>query len=182
MISAAVQALGDALAAIPFVPPLGGAADALLKPFYEDTILAFMTVYLVNRSAHLSDMSLYEMWVDGADQAFTLSATLVLREAMKATETKYSADMEIIDMAPWCVGAKGHGHFDLGNRILVQTEGDKSGRIEAPRVKSLRLSASPGKAPAFEVKLGSKDPVDAFAQVLKRIQKLVSGLKAMGLI
>ncbi|WP_027503250.1 Gp37-like protein [Rhodococcus sp. UNC363MFTsu5.1] len=182
LISAAVQALGDALAAIPFVPPLGGAADALLRPWYEDTLLAFMTVYLINRSTHLSDMSLYELWVDGADQAFTLSATLVLRQAMLATETKYSADMEIVDGAPWLVGAKGFGHFDLGNRILVQTEGDRSGRVEAPRVKSLRLSASVGKAPAFAIKLGSKDPVDAFGQVLKRIQKLVSGLKQMGLI
>ncbi|NKS02514.1 hypothetical protein GS528_16080 [Rhodococcus hoagii] len=116
-----------------------------------------MTVYLVNRSAHLSHFSLYEMWVDGADQAYTLSATLVLREAVRATETKYSADMEIIDGAPWYVGAKGYGHFDLGNRILVQTEGDRSGRIEAPRVKSLRLTASPGKAPTFAIKLGSKD-------------------------
>ncbi|ASN72807.1 hypothetical protein 7S6_8 [uncultured Caudovirales phage] len=184
VISAAVQALGDALAAIPLapIPPLGGVADALLKPFYEDTILAFMTVYLVNRSAHLSHFSLYEMWVEGADQAYTLSATLVLREAVRATETKYTADMEIIDGSPWYVGAKGYGHFDLGNRILVQTEGDRSGRIEAPRVKSLRLTASPGVDPAFAIKLGSKDPVDAFGQVLKRIQKLASGLKAMGMI
>ncbi|NKU63891.1 hypothetical protein GS891_12300 [Rhodococcus hoagii] len=38
LISAAIQALGDALAAIPLapIPPLGGVADALLKPFYED--------------------------------------------------------------------------------------------------------------------------------------------------
>lgn len=184
LISAAVQAIGDALAAIPLapIPPLGGVADALLKPFYEDTILAFMTVYLVNRAAHLSHFSLYEMWVDGADQAYTLSATLVLREAVRATDTKYSANMEIIDGAPWYVGAKGYGHFDLGNRILVQTEGDRSGRIEAPRVKSLRLSAAVGKAPGFGIKLGSKDPVDAFGRVLKRIQKLASGLKAMGMI
>ncbi len=182
LISALVQALGDALAAIPFVPPLGGAADALLKPFYEDTILAFMTVYLINRAQYMSHFGLYEMWVDGADQAYTLSATLVMREAVRATETKYMADMEIIDGAPWFVGAKGYGHFDLGNRILVQTEGDRSGRVEAPRVKSLRLSAAVGKAPAYAIKLGSKEPVDAFGRVLKRIQKLVSGLKAMGMI
>ncbi|MGW2095783.1 Gp37-like protein [Promicromonospora sukumoe] len=184
LISAAVQAIGDALAAIPLapIPPLGGVADALLAPFYEDTILAFMTVYLVNRAAYLSHFSLYEMWVDGADQAYTLSATLVLREVVRATETKYSADMEIIDGAPWYVGAKGYGHFDLGNRIFVQTEGDRSGRIESPRVKSLRLSAAVGKAPGFGIKLGSKDPVDAFGRVIKRIQKLASGLKAMGMI
>ncbi|MGX6513248.1 Gp37-like protein [Rhodococcus sp. SJ-2] len=182
IISVAIQAIGDALAAIPFVPPLGGVADALLAPFYEDTILAFMTVYLVNRSQYLSHFSLYEMWVDGADQAYTLSATLVLREAVRATETKYSADMQIIDGAPWLVGAPGHGHFDLGNRILVQTEGDRSGRIEAPRVKSLRLSAAPGRAPSFDIRLGSKDPQDAFGLILKRIQKLVTGMKMLGVL
>ncbi|WP_156665519.1 hypothetical protein [Rhodococcus phenolicus] len=184
IIEAAIAAIGDAMAAIPFVPipPLGGVATALLMPFLEDTILAFMTVYLVNRSQYLSDFSLYEMWVDGADQAYTLSATLVLREAVRATETKYSADMQIIDGAPWLVGATGHGHFDLGNRIFMQTEGDRSGRIEAPRVKSLRLTAGPGRAPGFDIRLGSKDPQDAFGLILKRIQKLVSGMKMLGVI
>ncbi|NKU63890.1 hypothetical protein GS891_12295 [Rhodococcus hoagii] len=140
-----------------------------------------MTVYLVNRSAHLSHFSLYEMWVDGADQAYTLSATLVLREAVRATETKYSADMEIIDGAPWYVGAKGYGHFDLGNRILVQTEATGRGGSKH-RGEVAAAHASPGKAPTFAIKLGSKDPVDAFGRVVKRIQKLASGLKAMGMI
>ncbi|MBM4644975.1 hypothetical protein GS464_21390 [Rhodococcus hoagii] len=184
LISAAVQAIGDAVAAIPLapIPPLGGVADALLKPFYEDTIMAFMTVYLVARVQHLSHFSLYEMFIEGADQAYTLSSTLVLREAVRATETQYRAEVEIIDGAPWWVGAKGYGHFDLGNRILVQTIGDRFGRVEAPRVKSLRLKAAAGAAPGFEIKLGSKDPVDAFAQVLQRIQKLTGGLKQLGLI
>lgn len=181
LISAGVQALGDALAAIPGVPPLGGVADALLKPFYEDTILAFMTVYLVNRAQFLSDNSLYEMFVEGADNAYTLSATMVMREAVRATETKYHADMEIIDGAPWWVGANGWGHFDLGSRIFVQTRGDKSGRIEAPRVKSLQLTGSRGHHPAFKIKLGTKDDVDPFAEMMKRIKKLISGLKQLGL-
>ncbi|MBM4508940.1 hypothetical protein GS421_03260 [Rhodococcus hoagii] len=108
------------------------------------------------------------MFIEGADQAYTLSSTLVLREAVRATETQYRAEVEIIDGAPWWVGAKGHGHFDLGNRILVQTIGDRLGRVEAPRVKSLRLKAAAVPHRGFEIKLGSKDPVDAFAQVLQR--------------
>ncbi|NKS98656.1 hypothetical protein GS498_19240 [Rhodococcus hoagii] len=76
-----------------------------------------MTVYLVARVQHLSHFSLYEMFIEGADQAYTLSSTLVLREAVRATETQYRAEVEIIDGAPWWVGAKGYGHFDLGNRI-----------------------------------------------------------------
>lgn len=184
LMSAAVQGIGDALAAIPggFIPPLGGVADAILKPFYEDTVLAFMTVYLVNRSAYLSDFSLYEMWVDGADNAYTLSATMVMREAVRATETKFSSEMEVIDGLPWFVGAPGHGHFDLGNRVLVQARGDESGRIYAPRVKSLELSGSRGTAPAFSIKLGTKDPEDAFGRAVKRIQKLAEGMKALGVL
>ena len=182
LISAAVQAIGDALAAIPGVPPLGGVADALLKPFYEDTILAFMTVYLVHRSQYLSDFSLYERWVEGADQAYTLSATMVMRAAVRETESKYAAQMEIIDGAPWWIGAPGHGHFDLGNRVLTQTRGDQSGRINAPRVKSLELSGERGKAPAFAIKLGSKDPEDAFGRAMRQLQKLVSGMKMLGVL
>lgn len=183
LISAAVQAIGDAAASLYSpLPPLGGVADALLKPFYEDTVLAFMTVYLVNRSQYLSDLSLYEMWVEGADNAYTLSATMVLREAVRATESKYSSSMEIIDGAPWFVGAPGHGHFDLGNRILVQTRGDESGRIDAPRVKSLTLSGARGSMPKFEIQLGTKEPEDAFGKALKRIQELAGGLKALGVL
>lgn len=184
LISAAVQAIGDALAAIPVapIPPLGGAADALLKPFYEDTILAFMTVYLSYRAQFLSRFSLWEKWVEGADQAYTLSATMVLREAVRATETLYSAQMEIVDGMPWWIGAPGHGHIDLGNRLLMQTRGDLSGRIHAPRIKSLELSGSRGQHPSFAISLGTKDPEEAFAVAMKRLQKLASGMKALGVI
>lgn len=141
-----------------------------------------MTVYLTYRAQYLSKYSLYEMWVEGADQAYTLSATMVMREAVRATETVYSAEQEIIDGGPWWIGAPGHGHFDLGNRVLTQTRGDRSGRIHAPRVKSLELSAERGKRPSFAIKLGSKDPEDAFGRAMKRLQKLVSGMKSLGVI
>lgn len=183
LISAAVQAIGDALAAIPLapIPPLGGVADAILAPFYEDVVLAFMTVYLQNRGQYGSRFGLYEQFVTGADKAYTLSATMVLRTAIKATDTQFSAAIEIVDGAPWWVGANGHGDMDLGTRILMQAPVGWSDRVYSQRIKKLQLTASPGSAPAWKPTIGAIEPAeDAFAKSMKKIEKMVGALKMLG--
>ncbi len=64
----------------------------------------------------------------------------------------------------------------------MQTEGDRSG---ANRSATREISSSDRRtrpAPGFDIRLGSKDPQDAFGLILKRIQKLVSGMKMLGVI
>jgi len=185
LISALVQGIGDAVAAIPLapIPPLGGMADAILKPFYTDVILAFMTVRLMNRSQQVSKHDLYEMWVDGADKAYTLSATMVLRAAMKATETQFSASLKIIDGAPWWVGEQGQGDITVGTRIYVEDPISHSGRIYAPRVKKLQLDGKRGQGETWEPTVGDLEPgEDPLVRAMRRIKKLMEGLKMLGVL
>lgn len=183
LLEAAVAAIGDALAMIPTVPPLGGVANALLRPFYTDVILAFMTVYLVNRAGYTSPFGLYERFLAGADKAYTLSSTLVMRAGMRATESQFSAQFRIIDGAPWWMGDKGLGDMHLGTRILMQLPGDNSGRIYSERIRKTVLSGSRGKKPDWDLVLGDLAPAeDALVKVMRQVEKVTSGLKQSGLL
>lgn len=185
LISATVQAIGDALAAIPLapIPPLGGVADALLKPFYTDVILAFMTVYLGNRAQYGSKFGLYELFVEGADQAYTLASTMVMRAAVRSTATQFSAAMKIVDGAPWWVGGPGEGDMMVGTRILMQVPHDESGRIYSERIRKLQLTAKRGQKPEWAPTLGDIEPTeDPLTRAMRNIQKLLSGLKMLGVM
>lgn len=180
MIEAGTNFAAAAVAAIPVapIPDVGPTLNALLKPFYSDVFLAFMTVYLRNRGEYMSDFAPYEHFVPGADKAYTLSATMVMRQAMLASSRMWTFDAEIMDGTPWWIGARGYGHYDLGDRILI--EDDVTRNIIAERVRTLTLKAERGEPPAFSVKLGTKDPQDAFGRVVKQIKSLMEGLKQLG--
>lgn len=184
IISATINAVGDAVAALwSPIPPLGGVADALLKPFYTDVILAFMTVYLNHRAAHTSKWGLYELFVEGMDKAFTISSTMVLRAAVNATATQFSAQMEIVDGAPWWVGSGGDGDMEIGTRILMQVPGDQSGRIYAERIRKLQLTGKRGQLPAWTPTIGALEPTeDPLVRTMRNIEKLISGLKTAGVM
>lgn len=184
LIEAIVAAIGDAIAAIPSlpIPPLGGVATALLRPFYEDVVAAFMTVYLSNRAQALSRFGPYETFLPGSDKAYTLTATMVLRTAILASDTKFTAAIEIIDAAPWRVGANGLGDMDLGTRIMMQAPVDWDTRIYSQRIKKLQLVASPGSAPTWKPTVGSIEPgEDAFAKAMRSLEKWVGALTQLGL-
>ncbi|WP_182357785.1 hypothetical protein [Tomitella gaofuii] len=178
-----MQAIGDALAAIPLapIPPLGGVADALLKPFYEDTIAAFMTVYLLHRAAGTSWLGPYEEFIPGADQAYTLSATMVLRTAIRATDTKFSASMEIVDGLPWRVGGEGLGDMRLGTRILMQAPVAWDDRIYSQRITKLQLVRDRDTKPTFKAVVGDIGPAeDGFTKQMQAIGRLVSAVSQLG--
>ncbi|MEU2228618.1 hypothetical protein, partial [Streptomyces sp. NPDC018347] len=101
--------LGDLTAMIPGVPPLGGAADAVLKPLYTDTILAWMSVDSPQRKNNSGWSRYFEYFQDGADKAYTLSSLLVLRAGFYATKTWFTHELAISDAAPFLVGDNGLG-------------------------------------------------------------------------
>jgi hypothetical protein len=184
LISALINAIGDAIAAIPLapIPPLGGVADALLKPFYEDVVLAFMTVYLRNRAQALSRFGPWETFLPGSDKAYTLTSTMVLRTAILASDTKFSAAIEIVDAAPWRIGANGLGDMDLGTRIMMQAPVGWDDRIYSQRIKKLQLVASSGSAPTWKPTVGAIEPgEDAFAKAMRNFEKFVGALTQLGL-
>lgn len=184
IIEAGVAAAGDAIAALwSPLPPLGGVANALLKPFYTDVFLAFMTVYLGNRAADGGRFGLYEMFVDGADKAYTLSATMVMRAAVLSTATQFSAQMEIVDGAPWWVGGDGKGDIELGSRVLMQVPHDQSGRVYSERIRKLQLTAKRGSKPAWTPTIGDLEPMeDPIVRAMRNVERIISAIKTLGLL
>ncbi|WP_063045483.1 Gp37-like protein, partial [Nocardia rhamnosiphila] len=65
LISASIQLAGDLIAAIVGIPPLGGVADAILKPLYEDVFLAFMAWKDVGRAQSLGFSHYHERIAEG---------------------------------------------------------------------------------------------------------------------
>lgn len=183
LISAALQAAGDMTAMIPGVPPLGGAAEAILRPIFEDVILSFMSVWLAARAAASGEFALYEYFIADSGKAYTLASLLVMRSGVHLTRTSFSVSMEIGDGGPYLVGAKGHGHFGKGDRVLTQIIGDKSGRIHSERVRKTVLSASVGSAPAFAIEMGdSAAGEDPAVRIGADIERLKGALKTTGVM
>lgn len=116
-ISAGIQAVGNILGTTVFLPTAGTIADTFLRPLYEDTIAAWMSIKSIIRANELGWSHYHEFFAQGADRAYTLSALLALRKGFWDTRQKVSHKLEIRDGAPWFVGDQGQGHFFLGDRI-----------------------------------------------------------------
>src|SRR5690606_31082307 len=124
LISAGVQALFDIIGNQLQIGSIGGSVDTMLKPFYEDTVLAWMSVKLYARSSKQGTGRYFEYHQTGADKAYTISSMMILRTGVWATRTKRSNTMEVADGGPFMLGDNGHGHFWLGHRVGGVIPGD----------------------------------------------------------
>lgn len=183
IIEAGIQAAGDLTAMIPGVPPIGGALSAILKPLFEDVVLAWMSVRLIRRMQASGDFALYERVLDAGARAWTLSTLMVIRTGMVESQTDFSCEMEIIDSAPYVIGAPGFGHFDKGDRVLSQAVGDKTRRVQVQRVKKLTLKSSDGEAPHYDIALGEQykrgDPIQRIIDAISRTSSVLQEVGAM---
>ena len=85
--SATIQAGFDLLGGLLQIGSLGGSIDALLKPLYEDTVLAFWSVKSFERAQKSGWDRYFEYWQDGANKAYTIASLMVLRAGFWATKT-----------------------------------------------------------------------------------------------
>lgn len=179
-ISAGIQAAGDIIGNALQIGSIGGSIDTLLKPFYEDTILAWMSVKSIGRSATAGWSRYFEYFQDGADKAYTLSSLMVLRTGFWATRNHNSHELIIADGAPYLVGENGKGHFTIGDRVGATIKGDNSGRIYMDRVSKLELAWSRDSAPEWAITVGKGEDIDPVAAAFKRIERLMTGLSSLG--
>nr|WP_232535109.1 hypothetical protein [Nocardia terpenica] len=183
-LSVAVQALGDLAAAIPGVPPLGGVADAVLKPIYSDVFGAFGKWRDPARATRLSTQGFYyhEKWSQG-DAGYTLAFLLAMRSGMWQTRETIRHKFTVQDGASgWIVGQRGHGHFFLGSRIGSTILGMPPGRIFVDRVSELTLSWSRTEAPRWDIVIGQPEPEDPVVQAWEQFQDILSILHDLGVI
>ncbi|MDG3012140.1 phage tail protein [Rhodococcus sp. D2-41] len=181
LISAAIQTVGDLTAMIPGVPPLGGAIDAVLKPLYTDTILAFGKWKNVSRAQALGWSHYHEKWADGADRAYTLAWLLAMRTGMYQTRGTTSHTVTIADGCPWRIGERGHGHFFLGDRIGT-TIREMPGKIFVDRVSELVLAWDRSTTPNWKITIGARQFEDPVMKAFSMLQDFLSMLKELGVM
>lgn len=181
LISAAIQMAGDLIAAALFVPPIGGAVDAILKPLYTDTILSWMSVKSVQRAQNSGWSRYFEYFQDGADRAYTLQSLLVLRAGFWATRNWFTCQLKVNDGSPWLIGDNGQGHFFIGDRIGAAIAGDTTGQLYVDRVKSLTLAWS-ADAPVEWIPIigDNKALKDPAIRAMEKLEGALAGLHDLG--
>jgi hypothetical protein len=178
-LSATIQALGDVIGGLAQVGSLGGTIDTLLKPLYEDTVLAWQTFKSPERAAHTGWDRLHAYFQDGAGKAYTLASLAVLRAGMWATRSLVSWRVQVSDGAPYTVGDNGVGHFFLDDRVGLVLKADN--KIHMDRCRRIDLAWGPETPPEWTINIGDEriwqDPAQ---RALGRIERLIAGLHDIG--
>ena len=115
--SAAIQTLAGGLGGLFGFSALGNIVDTLLKPIYEDTVLAWWNF---RHRARYARRRLALQRDAGRRQQPGLLAVITARTAHRVLghRSRFSHTVEFDAAAvPWIVGDNGCGHFFLGDRI-----------------------------------------------------------------
>jgi hypothetical protein len=178
-ISASIQAAGDILGSVVQIGSLGGTIDTLVKPIYEDTILAWWSVKNFLRAQHSGWSRYEEYFQDGADKAYTIASLMVLRAGFWATKTTVSWKVNVVDGLPFLIGDNGLGHFFLDDRIGLVLRGDS--KIHVDRCRKLELAWDEQTPPEWQITIGDErvhqDPAQ---RAWGKIEAIVSALKDLG--
>jgi hypothetical protein len=194
--SAIAQGGGAAFGAAIDLPPLGGMIDAVLKPLYENVIMAFMEVPTTRAAGStlpiagledlvtgLGDFHYYEGWADGADKAFTLSATLAVRAKIWATRAHTSHTIQVSDAAPYYIGENGYGHFWLGHRVGTTVLGYPDPyTIFVERVTRIKYGWGKDGPTGWKISIGYREPEDPVLKAFELIQELNGNLGTLGIL
>lgn len=173
-ISASIQALFDILGNLAQIGSVGGSVDSLLRPMYEDTLLAWLSVKSTARATNSGWSRYFEYFQDGADKAYTLSSLMVLRSGFWATKTWFTHELAIDDAAPFLVGDNGQGHFFLGDRIGATIPGDLTGEVYVDRVRKITLAWDRDIHPEWMPVIGDnralQDPAQRAMELIEEIK------------
>lgn len=182
LISATVQMIGDLTAMIPGVPPLGGIADALLKPLYTDVFLAFGKIKSSSRARRSGGAHYHEEFAEGADKAYTLGYLIAQRAQMWKTREVRSCTLKVADNAPWTVGDNGGGDFFLGDRVGFNIIGMPTGVVYVEQVSELTMAWDPTTPPAWDITIGQRQAKDPVMELYEAVQEIFSITQELGLM
>lgn len=175
-----MQAIGDLWGNVLLIGGLGGSIDQLLKPLYEDTILAWWAKKSQQRAQNSGWSRYFEYFQDGANKAYTIASLLVLRAGFWATRTVLANEMKVSDGA-YCVGGPGYGHYFLDDRIGFSLENDPTGRIWMDRARKIELKWTSDTYPEWVPTIGDpRNLQDPAQRALGKIETLVAGLRDLG--
>ena len=182
-ISASIQAAGDILGSLAQIGSLGGTIDTLLKPLYEDTILAWWAVKSSQRAQNSGWSRYFEYFQDasqsGGGKAYTIASLMVLRAGFWATKTTISWKAQVADGLPYVVGDNGLGHFFLEDRVGLVLKGDT--KIHMDRCRKLDLAWGEEDPPEWQISIGDDRLLqDPAAKAWGKLEQLVAGMRDLG--
>jgi len=184
-ISAGVQTLGDIVTSNINIygygiGAQGGAIDAVLKPFYTDTVAAWMSTKLVNRIAQLGDSHFKEYHLDLPGKAYTLSSVLAIRAGIVATARKKNGSVKFDSGGPYVVGWPGSGHLYKGDRGSFEITGDTTGEIHVERAMKAKFKHSAKDFALWELEFGRKEDEDPVVVLQKKISNVAKAAAELG--
>lgn len=181
VISASIQAVGDIVGNVVMVGGLGGSVDTLLKPLYEDTVLAWQSTKSSSRAQNSGWERLFEYFqqMGGAAQAYTVQSLMATRAGFWATKTTISWKVQVTDGVPFLVGDRGLGHFFLDDRCGLVLEGDET--IHMDRCRKLDLGWDETTPPDWTISIGDDRALqDPASRAFGKLERLVAGLRDLG--
>lgn len=178
-ISATIQMAGDLVAMMIGVPPIGGAADALLAPLYTNVVLAWMQVASHARQLNSGWQRYFELFQQGAGKAYTIASLMVLRQGFWLSRSYASHEFNARDGAPFMIGET--GHVWIGDRAGYTIRNDRTGRIYMDRVTRVRLEWGRETWPEFVLNIGDDRALrDPASRIAEQVETLFEGLQQAG--
>lgn len=179
LIKAAVVGLGGILGSMMGQSQLGSVVDALAEPLYSDVFAAFMAHKMVTRGQHHGWDAPYEMWVDGSEKAYSLSALSLLRKAKEETAEKHACHVKMTDGAPYFVGPAGHGDFFIGDRVGVHALGMEDNKLFVNAVESLEYTSTEDDE-GWDIEVGPVELAKGFTALAGMFEKLQETVRSLG--
>lgn len=181
VISASIQAGFDILGSLIFMGGLGGVIDTLVKPLYEDVILAWWVVKSPIRAQHSGWSRYFEYMVDAPGKAYTIASLFVLRAGFWATKNVVSWKVQVNDGLPYMIGDRGLGHFFLEDRVGLVLKGDETNAIHMDRCRKLDLGWDENAPVEWQINIGDdriwQDPAQ---RAWGKIEAIVAALRDLG--
>jgi hypothetical protein len=176
-----IQAVGDIIGNVVLIGSLGGTIDTLLKPIYEDTILAWQSVKSTQRAQNSGWSRYFEYFMDGANKSYTIAALMVLRAGFWSTRTVLANEMKTLDGAPFLIAPPPFGHFWVDDRIGFSLENDPTGQIWVDRARKIELKWDSETYPEWVPTIGDpRNLQDPAQRAWGRIESMVAALRDLG--
>lgn len=163
------------------VGSLGGAMNAFLKPIYENSILAWISVPLLLRVSKQGWGHYLETTSTNVTQAFTAASVADLRRRRRETDPDTAFNLTVANASPWLIGDNGFGHWWLGDRVGGSSK-YLMPRVFVRRNRELDISWGDGKALAIEAVFGdTRVEKDALERMASLMAQTMSGFQQIGL-
>lgn len=158
---------------------LGGAIDSFLYPIYSNSILAYVSVPLLDRVAKQGWGHYLETASSTVTQAFTAASTMDLRARRRETDPDISFTLKVANAAPWLIGDSGFGHWWHGDRV-GGTSKYLMPRVFVRRNRVLDIGWDDNGID-IDAEFGAPSKKDGIEKMTELIAKAMGGLQQIGL-